>query len=186
MKHIFLLAYFLFPCFTKGQDSTIQRSKFEEFTSRTGVLIKTETFEAGNQKDYKVSVTKATDIESNLSSKAIYIYQSKNMIFVGPYKVSVLYIDWEEVPAFIKALKLQQSLLDTKPQNEIDYTYTTVNGVVATCSYTVDGVSKGWVITFHKIYKHLGTMVANSLVMVKKKDFEDIISLLDVAIKKDY
>lgn len=185
---IFILLLILFPAVIFSQDSTIKRSKFEEFTSATGQMIKTEIFDAGSQKDFKVSVVKATNLETGESKMAVQLYKDKNMFLVGPYKSSYLYIDWDELPGFIKAVKFQQPLMESKPKNEVDYTYTTENGVATICSFNLsDGyIPSGWSIQFFRVYTYLRSTVNESAVLIKKKELDDIIKALEQAIKKDY
>src|SRR5688572_29419453 len=172
MKLVLLLTFLLSSCILRGQDSTIQKSKFEVFTSNTGRMIKTEIFEGGSQKDYRVNVIKATDLESNASALALEIFEPKYNLLVGTYRSSVLYIDWDEVPGFLKALKLQLPLLDTKPSNDVVYRYATSNGVITTCSFNTIkiGPSSGWHMSFSRVYKYIRMEVDNSAVIIKKKE----------------
>ena len=186
MKPLFILLLLFVPFFSIGQDSLLIKSKYEEFSSRTGTMVKTETFLAGTLKDYKVQVLKTTDVETSISAKAVLMSQSVNYFLVGKITTSLLYIDWEEVPGFIKALKFQLSLLESKPANDVSYTYTTTNGVESSCTFYSNGQFTGWNIAFSRVYKYSRAYMDGSTFMIKKKDFIDIIAMLEQGISKEY
>src|SRR5687767_1532000 len=71
-------------------DSTVSLSKFEAFTSRSGTMIKSEEFEVSSQKEYKLLISKTTDVESAVSLKAVQIHQTKNMFLIGQFTSGVL------------------------------------------------------------------------------------------------
>ena len=111
------------------------------------------------------------------------------MFLVGTYISGILYIDWDEAPGMIKALKYQINLLDTKPTNNVSYRYSTTNGVVGSCSYATTsslGVNSGWKFSFERVYKFSREQVSGSELIIKKKDLSDIIGLLEKAINTNY
>lgn len=184
---ILFLAFFSNICF--AQDSTIQKSKYEAFVSKDGKMMKQETFNVANNKDYKIEVWKATNLETNESIKSILLLQEKNYFLVGKIAIMNLYIDWDEAEGFLKALKFQLPLLETKPTNNVSYTYSTNNGVQSSISYfskDLSGISAGWYHAFSRVYKYSREIISNSVFQVKKKDLPDIISLIENALKKDY
>lgn len=190
MRIIFIIiftSFFSFACY--AQDSTVQKSKYETFISTDGKMIKQETFSVASNKDFKIEVWKATDLETGVSVKSILLIQEKNYFLLGKLATMNLYIDWVETEGFLKALKFQMPLLDTKPSNNVTYTYCTNNGVQSSILYYAkdwSGGTAGWYHTFSRIYKYSRELIPNSSFLIKKKDLPDIISLIENAIKKEY
>lgn len=182
---IILLLIAMTSIFANAQDSTLSKSKYEKFTSRTGVMLKMETIPAGEAKDYRIDIFKSTDIQTGETLKAIFMKQEKNMFLVGKYTTHLLIIDWEEAGDFLKALKFQKELLETKPQNDVTYSYSTKNGVVAVASFNKSGMFEGWNIAFSRVYEYSRLTIDGSTVTLKNKDLAVIIRLFEEALKKE-
>jgi hypothetical protein len=169
-----------------AQDSTYGKSDYEVFVSRTGNMIKTETFDAGSYKDYKIAVYKSTELATQLSSKALALTQSKNMWLVGNYVIAAFYIDWQEADGFSKALHFMSSLLESTPPRNVGYNYSTKNGIQASCSFFTEGQNAGWTLVISRLYKYSRSYVDGSAWTIKKKDLPDVLNLFDQALKKEF
>jgi hypothetical protein len=177
MKQILLLVSISLSIHCFSQDSTkASKSKYEEFITRNGIMVKSEYLDGGSIKDYSIEVTKATDLSTSNFILALKIQLNKSMFLMGSYKESLFYIDWDEVPSFIDALKFELPLLDTKPANKTIYTYSTRNGVRATCLFQTKAENyypAGWTILLE----------GNE---IKKKDLPDMITLLENCMNKTF
>lgn len=175
MKHL-LFFLFLFACTeVKSQDtSKVKVSKFEEFSSEDGVLLKMENKKIGKVKGFVMYKKITTDIESGKSLKAVEISE-KTGFWV--YKVGSIILDEEEIPSLIKILKFFNDtvLPDACKEECPTYSYETKSGVYIFCNKYIGAYDSSWHVYLgkYKLYTALGTLD------LEKKELENLIKLLE-------
>jgi len=168
----------LLPTLLKAQDSTI-RSKYENFVSKSGQMIKTTWQDVDKVKDTKITLITSTDVEKGNIVKALYLSQNKSFL-LSPISSGSLYIDFDELPEFIKALKyLNQQINNEKPSNLTTFSYSTINGVTATASYSTESFMKGWSFGLSQVYKYSRASMAGSNIILKGKEIDSLIEAIE-------
>ncbi len=175
---IIILSLFAFATINLfAQDSTVSLSKYEQFLSNSGRMIKTELFDIDGNKSYKIQINKSTDLQNGSFVKAVTITQQKNFFLIGNVSTGVLYIDWDEFPEYLKGVKFIQSQLDSKPERATTYQYSTINGVTASAIFQTEVQPKGWSIYFGQVYKYSRQFRYSFFLPLK--DISDLVKMLE-------
>lgn len=182
MKTIILILSLMIAVVGKSQDSIRQLSKYENFISNTGVLTKATEQEVDKVGDIKISFHVATNVQTGANYKSVSINQLKTFLLT-PISVGILSIDIDELPGFINALRYVQGQLSTKPDLSTSFYYSTNNGVTLSANYTTSGFTKGWSVGFGQVYKYSRMSIANSTILLKKKELDDVEMALQKTLK---
>jgi len=157
------------PC--SGQDSTILKSKIEQFYDQPGILFKTETKEIAKIGDVKISLMKATNFLNEKSMSGIMLIQMK-MFMLSPINYGGIIIDSDELEEISKNLSFYQSQIKKgKPDNEVYFYYLTRSDIRVSCTYTK---ALGWSVVIGKIYHFTGGFTPMGVLILKNKDVDDI------------
>lgn len=168
-----LLITILFPILSYSQDSSRLLSKYEKFSSETGVMYKTETKDVTKIKDITISIVRTTNLENNQSVMALQIFQ-KNMMMFTPISLGILYIDLDEIEGVSKALNFyKEQIQKGKPQYQPYFSYLTSNDIQVNCSY-FEGSFGGWSVVLSQRYHYLKTTISGSVITIKNKDIDDL------------
>lgn len=181
MKKIFLFLLIIVSINANAQDSTHTLSKFEKFISESGRLIKVTEVSLDKIGTIKINSQVATDLQTNVSSQAIILYQEMGSLF-GKVPVGSIYIDEDELPGFISALKYIEKQVDNKPEiTDTRLIYSTSNGVVLTANYSTSAYAKGWTVMVNQVYEYSRLTLPNSTIQLKNKDLERLTTALESA-----
>jgi hypothetical protein len=180
-KVITILCISFFSIICRAQDSTISLSKFEKFSSQTGVMLKNETKYIGKIRDIKVYKVRTTDLETNQSLSAVKIDQRKSALMTI-VSTGLLYIDIDELDGVSKSLQFYlKEIKNSKPKYEPFYLYTTSNDVQVHCYYEDVPNFSGWFVGLSKQYHYSKETIPNTRISLKNKDIDDFVELITSA-----
>lgn len=174
------ILFTLFTLSATAQDSLITFSKFQEFSSRKGALLKTELQHFGSVKSVHIAKVKTTDVASNIAFSAIrmapYGTNSESITRKGNF-----YIDMEDVDSVLQAL--HYFLAETKkpkPSTDFTFTYSTSNDIQFSCSFNQNNLFS-WSMEVSQLYPHYKSIVPGATYSFNKRDIENLIGLIKVA-----
>ena len=122
-------------------------------------------------------------MEKGITTKALQLAQTKSFL-LSPIFFGSIYIDYDELPEFTKALKFILTQVNGgKPKLPTTFSYSTTNGVVASATYITSGFSKGWDVSLSEVYKYSRATISSSGIILKNKDIDNLIEALEKANK---
>ena len=137
------LLLLIFSCSTAAaQDSTIVLSRFEEFSTSRGRLLKMESVSTGNFGNLYSEFVSATDLNSKEIKTALRFRTSWGLS-INVVEKNWIYVDREQIPLVLTALDtMKKQLQATNFTPERSFSITTSNDVRLSLRYE-DGILTG-------------------------------------------
>ena|SRR5689334_9999392 len=162
----------------KSQDSTTTLSRFEDFISKPGKVIKPEMMIAGQYGPYKVLKYIATDITTGMCMYAVRV--DNNYSFDFPIELidpKAVYIDSVDLDTFIATA---ESFLRTSDSAQLPFntkfSYLTSTDVQLSCYFTK--LTDNWSFEIDKVYQKLRTHISGTSLVLNKKRMQQLVNLL--------
>lgn len=168
MKKIYLLIIILFSSFAIFSQNDKNSTNAEQFSIKSGTLLKKEFIDAGEMKGIHFKIVYFTDMISDQTKKALRLEYVYNGTYSSDTKISIL--DEDEIDELIKSIELMQEKIF--PENALNYTevsFKSRGGFETGCYYANDK----W-----KTYVKLEKYDENSYVFLTKDDFVTFLLLL--------
>ncbi|WP_299444094.1 hypothetical protein [uncultured Aquimarina sp.] len=176
MKRTILFGLAIFICnliISQDQKKESKQSNAEIFSSKSGTLIEKQYIEIGSIKSTKLKIAKFTDMISGESAKALRFTKTVVSSYSNDTKIASLDID--EVDGLIKSLEIiQESVLNTIPDNYTEITFKSRGGFEAGCYYSKR--KNKWIV-YYQIEKY----GSDSIVRMEEKGLADLLELLKLA-----
>jgi len=148
-----------------------EKSKIENFSLKTGSLIKKDFLEIGTVKGVEVQIVILSDILANTKLSGIKLMASVYKSYGSSDKSC--FLDVDEVEAFVKSGKYLSESLNEKADNYIEYQFTSRDGFQAGA---YSDKKDSW-----KYYLKLEKYDSDSYVFMNKDDFQKLIELVNSA-----
>lgn len=168
-----------------SQDSSIALSRFEQFSSRSGVPLKRESKSVGTVRGIRVYKVRTTDLSTGDRVQAINLTpiafsdEQEPLIRIGK-----LYIDMEDTASLLQALQTFSNEIKKGNISLIDFTlsYTTSNDVRFYVRYDHTSISP-WDLMVGQQFRNLRSLVPGSVTSVGRREIDDLIFLIRTAAK---
>jgi hypothetical protein len=183
MKSIFTIPLLLLSFLSFSQDSSIALSRFEEFSSRSGVPLKRESKSVGSIRGIRVFQVRTTDLLHGDVMQAINLTRSMFADEQEPLiGVGKLYIDLQDTASLLQALEAFSGEIKKGNTSLVDFTlsYTTSNDVRFYVNYEHTSVSP-WDLRVGQQFRHLRSMVPGSVTALGRREIDDLIFLIRAA-----
>ena len=146
----------IFSCSTAiAQDSSLALSRFEEFSTSRGRLLKMESVSTGNFGNLYSEFVSVTDLNSKEMKTALRFRTSWGLS-INVVEKNWIYVDREEIPLLITALDTMKKQLQAKnftPERSISLT--TSNDVRLSLRYEDGIVTGGRGLYISQLFRHL-------------------------------
>lgn len=174
MKKVLVILYLLFNvCWSQHKTESI--SNAELFSSKAGTLIEKEFIDIGEIKKIKIEILKFTDMISGESIRSLRI--SREVKDTYSTNVKIAQLDFDEIDGLIKSMKIiRDSVIGDSPTNYTEIAFRSRSGLKAGCFWS----SKSVWTTYLQIERN----DTKSTVYLKQGDFNELLSLLDIAKNK--
>ena len=185
MKPIFTLLLIASTAVAWAQDSSIALSRFEQFSSRSGIPLKRESKSIGTIRGIRVYKVRTTDLASGAVAQAINLVPTVFNDEQEPLiRVGKLYIDLEDTTGLLPALQLFSDEIKKGNNSLIDFTlsYTTSNDVRFYLNYDQTSISP-WDLMVGQQFRHLRSIVPGSVTSIGRREIDDLIFLIRTAAK---
>ena len=140
---------------TAAQDSTITLSKFEEFSTAKGRLLKIELVSIGGMGTLNSEYLSATDLNTRETRTAVrfrYGWRPTS----GLIEKDWVYIDREDLPVLLTALDtIKKELAVASLPTQQSFSIVTSNDIRISLRYDEGILSSGWAIYISQLFKHL-------------------------------
>ena len=178
MKKLFLIAFcfLMLTNFAQAQSKPVEReeSNIEKFTAKSGTLIEKRFDNVGKLKLMEVQVLTFTDLISNAKISGVRFEMQTATRYSTDTKTA--FLDQDEVDGLIKSINaLKTKVFNTTKDAYTEVTFRSRSGFEAGC-YFSDGK---WTT-----YVKLERFDKNSQAFMKPEDFDELLSLLQLAKQK--
>jgi hypothetical protein len=147
-----ILILLILPCFVAGQRDTTKRAltKFESFSSETGVLYERQPTQLGKIKEATLSKIVITNIETKKSATSLVITFKTQGLFGLSSPTGYLIFDPEEIAGLIKTLDFVKTNVITNKCKEDcpTYSYESNGGVEMYVTKNIGPYGNAWHILF--------------------------------------
>lgn len=174
MKKILVILFLAYNvCW--GQNSTENISNAELFSSKAGTLIEKEFIDIGKIGKTEIQILKITDMIDGESICSLRISQEVKDTYSSDTKIAQL--DSDEIDGLIKSMNIiKESVFGVNPPNYTEITFRSRSGFEAGCFWS----SKVAWSTYLQIKRN----DRNSMVFLKRADFDELLILLEIAKNK--
>ena len=183
MKPVVTIFFLIISFLSRSQDSSIALSRFEQFSSRSGVPLKRESKSVGTVRGIRVYKVRTTDLSNGTMVQAINLTPTVFNDEQEPLiRVGKLYVDLEDTASLLQALQAFSSEIRKGNNSMVDFTlsYTTTNDVRFFVNYDHTSISP-WNLMVGQQYRHLRSMVPGSITSVGRREIDDLIFLIRTA-----
>jgi len=177
-KNLFLIAFCIFSLTASAfaQNTTVEReqSNIEKFSAKSGTLVERRFVNVGKLKLIEVQVLTITDLISNAKISGVRFEMQTATRYTTDTKVA--FLDQDEVDGLIKSINaLKTKVFNTTKDTYTEVTFKSRSGFEAGCFFS-DGK---WTT-----YLKLERFDNNSQTFMKPEDFDELLSLLQLAKQK--
>lgn len=150
-------------------------SRYEQFISRTGVMLVKQEVPLGRLRGVELRYRKAGIMTDKSIAESVTLGGYESLFWTTNY---TLHIDKDELDEVIGALEYFKQIMNNgKPANEVRHTYITANRVVIDCGFMSTGIIRGWQLSIAQLYKHLPDIMPGTTVQFRDKDIDELIGM---------
>lgn len=170
------IALFLVVTLAYGQASEKRYTQAEEFSLKSGTLIRKEFIDVGTIKGIEVQVLKVSDLHSGNGISALRLNRSVQGRYTSASHTAAL--DADELDDLMRAINnLKMNVFPTSPYTYTEVTFQSKAGFEAGAYYDQDRMK--WVA-----YLRLEKYDRDSMVFLSVSDFDELLTLIGEAKQK--